>query len=76
MVSRQGKAGRRGEDGERGPRGEQGPKGDRGEPAPHIVSWQLDREHFRASPLMSDGTVGATLELRGLFERYQEETAG
>jgi len=28
--------------------------------------WQIDRERYRASPLMSDGTVGQRLELPGL----------
>jgi hypothetical protein len=71
LLSRQGRAGRRGETGERGMRGERGVKG---EPGPSIVSWQIDRVHYRASPLMSDGTVGPTLELRPLFETFLLET--
>jgi hypothetical protein len=71
LLSRQGRAGRRGETGERGMRGERGVKG---EPGPSIVSWQIDRERYRASPLMSDGTVGPTLELRPLFETFLLET--
>jgi hypothetical protein len=70
LMSRQGKPGRRGETGERGMRGEKGDKGERGQDAPTIVSWQLDRERYRASPLMSNGTVGPMLELRGLFEQF------
>jgi hypothetical protein len=69
LLSRQGKRGQRGEKGESGERGQQG------EPGPTIVSWQIDRVHYRASPLMSNGTVGPMLELRGLFEQFLSETA-
>jgi hypothetical protein len=72
LLSRQGRSGRPGETGERGPRGE---KGERGEPGPSIVSWQIDRERYRASPLMSDGTVGPMLELREFFEQFLRETS-
>ena len=72
LLSRQDRPGRKGETGERGMRGERGEKGETG---PSIVSWQIDRERYRASPLMSDGTVGAMLELRGLFERFLSETS-
>jgi hypothetical protein len=70
LLSRQGRPGRRGERGERGPRGE---KGEKGESGAAVVSWQLDPERYRISPLMSDGEVGPMLELRPLFERYHEE---
>jgi hypothetical protein len=70
-LSRQGKPGRRGES-ITGPRGE---KGEKGEPGPSIMSWQIDRERYRASPLMSDGTVGPMLELRPLFEQFLSETS-
>jgi hypothetical protein len=65
LLSRQGRPRRRGETGERGARGE---KGEHGEPGATVVSWQLDRQRYRVSPLMSDGKVGPMLELRGLFE--------
>jgi len=71
LVSR---AGRRGATGEVGPRGRKGDKGERGEAAPTIVSWTLDRKNYRAVPTMSNGTQGAVLELRGLFEQFVEET--
>jgi hypothetical protein len=70
--SRQGRPGRPGEAGERGPRGE---KGEKGEPGATVVSWQLDRQRYRISPLMSDGKVGPILELRGLFEQFLSETS-
>ena len=69
-LSKQGRPGRQGES-ITGPRGE---KGEKGEPGPSIVSWQIDRERYRASPLMSNGTVGPMLELRGLFEQFLIET--
>ena len=74
MISRQGRQGRRGES-ITGPRGENGDKGERGEPGATVVSWQLDRERYRISPLMSDGKTGPMSELRGLFEQFLSETS-
>ena len=51
-----------------GQRGVAGPRGERGRDAPVIRSWELDREHYTATPIMSDGTKGPPLELRALFE--------
>jgi hypothetical protein len=62
----------KGERGAEGPRGHRGEKGPRTEPVT-IHSWQVDRERYRASPLMSNGTVGPMLELGPLFEQYQLE---
>ena len=67
--------GKRGVAGERGPQGERGPKGD---PAPAVTiikGWKLDRARYVATPVMSDGREGPSLELRGLFEQFQDETA-
>jgi hypothetical protein len=68
-LSRQGKPGRCGES-ITGPRGEKGEKGD---PGPSIISWQIDRDRYRASQLMSNGqgrtNVGAARSLRTIFER-------
>ena len=72
LVSR---SGRRGPAGERGLQGRKGERGARGEDAPTIASWTLDRKNYRAVPTMSNGTQGATLELRGLFEQFVEETS-
>ena len=63
--------GARGERGERGPKGERGPAGPA---APTIIGWQIDRAMFIATPVMSDGSEGPPIELRGLFEQYQIET--
>jgi hypothetical protein len=61
--------------GETGPRGEKGERGPPGADAPTIVSWTIDRVHYRAVPTMSDGRAGATLDLRELFEQFQVETS-
>jgi hypothetical protein len=67
--------GNRGATGETGPRGEKGERGPPGADAPTIVSWTIDRVHYRAVPTMSDGRAGATLDLRELFEQFQVETS-
>jgi hypothetical protein len=64
--------------GSRGPVGDTGPRGRRGargEAAPTIISWTLDCKNYRAIPTMSNGTQGAVLELRGLFEQFVLETS-
>jgi len=47
-----------------------GLRGERGEAAPTIRSWEVDRTHYLAIPVMSDGFRGPPLELRGLFEQF------
>jgi hypothetical protein len=59
-----------GKRGQQGPRGERGPAGPAG---PAIKSWQIDWERYQATPLMSDGSEGSTLELRPLFEQFLME---
>ena len=59
--------------GERGLRGDRGPSGPPGPPIA-IASWVIDRTSFIATPVMTDGSEGPPLELRGLFEQYQIET--
>jgi hypothetical protein len=65
LVACQGKAGRAGADGR---------DGKPGKDAPRIERWLTNCENFTAVPIMSDGSRGATLELRALFERYNAET--
>jgi hypothetical protein len=68
--------GKRGVAGERGPQGERGPAGVAGLPgkdAATVVRWEIDRAAYAATPLMSDGTRGPLLNLRGLFEQFQDE---
>jgi hypothetical protein len=62
-----------GKRGHQGPRGERGERGPQGQPAPTIVAWEIDRQKYTVQPVMSDGGVGVLLELRGLFEQYDDE---
>jgi hypothetical protein len=60
--------------GKRGQRGLTGLRGERGEAAPSIQSWSVDRSRYTATPIMTDGSIGPTLSLRGLFEQFYAET--
>jgi hypothetical protein len=51
-----------------GQRGIAGPQGERGPAGKTITGWIVDRGNFRVTPRMSDGSLGAPLELRSLFE--------
>ena len=73
LVASRGKTGVAGLKGERGERGPKGDPGERGQAAPVIRSWQVDREHYTATPLLNDGTEGPRLDLRPLFEQYHGE---
>jgi hypothetical protein len=66
--------GKRGAAGENGERGPPGPRGDAGASGATIRDWKIDRERYLATPLMSDGSEGPPLELRGLFEQFFHET--
>jgi hypothetical protein len=59
--------GGRGKVGDKGDRGPIGPAG----PAVTIVDWVVD--DYRAVPMMSDGTIGAVLDVRAFFERFDGE---
>src|SRR5262249_34707547 len=69
LIAKVGKSGPRGE------RGITGLRGERGEDAPTIVDWQVDRATYRATPVMSNGKLGAPLDLHGLFEQFLLETS-
>jgi hypothetical protein len=69
-AGRRGVAGEPGAPGDRGPKGEPGQKGDA---APRIVSWRIDRQHYRAIAQMSDGSE-VPLGLHELFEHFHSET--
>jgi hypothetical protein len=66
--------GSRGQRGAEGARGIMGLRGECGTAAPTIQSWLLDRARYTATPMMSDGSIGSTLELRALFEQFLTET--
>jgi hypothetical protein len=67
--------GSRGQRGVEGARGIMGLRGERGAAAPTIQSWMIDRTRYTATPMMSDGSIGSTLELRALFEQFFSETS-
>jgi hypothetical protein len=67
--------GTRGPAGDVGPRGRKGERGARNENSVMIVNWTIDQKNYRAVPTLSNGTQGAVLELRGLFEQYLLETS-
>ena len=59
--------------GQSGSRGKQGERGERGLPGPTIAAWET--RDFLAVPIMSDGSRGPPLDLRGFFEVYHAEAA-
>ena len=52
-----------------GRRGSKGKRGERGRAAASIASWRIDRSSYVATPILSDGSAGAPLQLRELFHR-------
>jgi hypothetical protein len=70
LIASQGRRGAAGEKGERGP---PGPRGDAGLSGATIRDWKIDRARYVATPVMSDGSDGPPLELRGLFEQFFSE---
>jgi hypothetical protein len=66
-------AGKQGKPGPQGDRGEAGQRGERGLPAPTILGWQIDRERYSATPIMSDNSEVEPLQLRALFEQFHRE---
>ena len=59
-----------GRDGQQGATGPQGPPGPRGAAAAKITAWTINSDEFSMTPVTSDGSNGATLYLRELFEAY------
>jgi len=68
LLCAQGKRGATGEPGPRGPIGVAGPPG---HDAEIIIGWSVDRTSYTVTPVMSDGSSGPPLNLRGLFEQFQ-----
>jgi hypothetical protein len=73
LLASRGSRGNRGLNGERG---FTGLRGERGQAAPTIETWEVDRARYVATPVMSDGSKGPPLELRGLFEQFVREASG
>jgi Collagen triple helix repeat (20 copies) len=69
MIAAQGKRGIA------GPKGERGAQGEKGRDGSVIREWEIDRKNYTATPIMSDGSRGRKLELRGLFEQFQDEVS-
>ena len=61
-----------GKTGKPGPQGERGARGDPGRTIT-IASWETNAESYELVPVMSDGTRGAAVSVRELFEQYQLE---
>lgn len=68
-------AGKRGRDGQPGERGARGEPGERGEPGAVIAGWKVEAESYRATPVLTDGTLAEPLDLRALFEQFHAEAA-
>ena len=62
--------------GKKGPAGADGRNGRDGKDAPTIVDWAVNRENFTATPVMSNGSRGAVLDLHPLFARFYAQTEG
>jgi hypothetical protein len=71
LLAGPGKRGIAGPQGDRGPAGIAGPPG---KDAAEIVGWAMDRIAYTVTPVMSDGSSGSPLNLRGLFEQFVGET--
>jgi hypothetical protein len=63
-----------GRDGRDGPPGPPGPRGNRGQRSAEIVAWSVDFDNYTATPEFFDGSSGPPLNLRGMFQRYNEDT--
>ena len=48
--------------------------GGRGERAPEIKGWLVNKAKFTAAPILTDGSVGAPLELKSLFQEFLDQT--
>jgi len=58
-----------------GQRGIAGPPCERGPAGKSIVGWIVDRNCYRVTPKMSDGTLGSPLELGALFDQGEDDAA-
>jgi hypothetical protein len=55
--------------GKRGEKGEHGLRGERG-----AVRYQIDRKAYAIIPVHDDGSAGAAIPIRELFEQFERET--
>ncbi len=73
LIASAGRQGSKGPPGERGEAGAAGARGLPGASAPVIIGWKIDRKAYAAIPIMSDKSEAPPLELRSLFEQFQDE---
>jgi hypothetical protein len=73
LIASHGKPGIKGPPGERGQKGDRGETGERGMDAPVIIDWKIDRVNFTITPILSDESKAAPINLRDLFEQFQIE---
>jgi hypothetical protein len=66
-----GPVGKRGEKGERGAKGDRGPQG---EAARDVMRYEIDRKGYAIIPVREDGSAGAAIPVRELFEQFERET--
>jgi hypothetical protein len=62
-IGPQGRMGRDGHDGRPGPRGERGERGEPGSAGAMIVGWRVDGDRHLCTPIYSDNSAGAPLNL-------------
>jgi Collagen triple helix repeat (20 copies) len=74
LLASAGKQGKPGDAGSAGAKGDRGPRGEKGEPSASLKNWEIDREAYIITPLMSDGRKGPALNLRKLFEQFHIES--
>ena len=53
--------------------GSHGLRGPAGEKPATIIGWQIDRENYTATAIMSDNSDVKPLQLRSLFEQFHDE---
>jgi hypothetical protein len=78
LLAGTGRRGTRGVPGAKGERGDVGPAGRDAPPAlpgPLIVGWKFVSD-YAVVPVLDDDRVGAALDLRPLFERFNSERSG
>jgi hypothetical protein len=66
-----GPVGKRGDKGERGLRGDRGAAG---EAARDVMRYEIDRKAYTIVPMRDDGSAGAAIPVRELFEQFERET--
>jgi hypothetical protein len=66
-------AGKPGRPGQKGDHGERGLSGITTVVTMAFKGWRIDRENYTIIPILDDGSEGAALHLRALFEQYDGE---